>query len=331
MPRATEGWRCCRGCGGEAPGRGVGGGWGGKPGAVGVGMVCDLGMVIGLGTPGTGGLGDVVRVLREWQRDDDLTQLHPGDLGWFWRFGAEQTAAATRTWSRDGEILAVGLLDEPDMLRVGISPEHLRDEELARRIVEDASDPANGVLIDGKVYVDTPMGALVQDLLFKDGWNADEPWIPVRRDLSRPVEDPGVRIDVIGAEEAHERTAVQRASFDGSTFTDARWFAMADGEPYAEARCLVARNELGESVAAATVWSAGEGKPGYIEPMGVHRLHRGRGYGTAIVLGAAKALQEMGASSVYTCTPAFNVGAIATYQSAGLEPQAEMRAQYREA
>src|SRR4051794_40841763 len=115
---------------GEAPGRGVGGGWGGKPGAVGVGMVCDLGMAIGLGAPGTGGLGDVVRVLREWQRDDDLTQLHPGDLGWFWRFGAEQTAAATRTWSRDGEILAVGLLDEPDMLRVGISPEHLRDEEL---------------------------------------------------------------------------------------------------------------------------------------------------------------------------------------------------------
>jgi len=288
-------------------------------------------MAIELGSPGIGELGNVVAALREWQSEEDPTQLHPGDIGWFWRFGAEQTAAATRTWNRGGEILAVGLLDEPDMLRVGIAPHALRDEELAQRLVEDVSDPHTGVLIEGKVYVETPMGALVQDLLFKDGWQADDPWIPVRRDLSTPVEDPGVRIDVIGAEEAHERTAVQRASFDGSTFTDARWHAMADGEPYADARCLVARNEIGESVAAATVWSAGEGRPGYIEPMGVHRLHRGRGYGTAIVLGAARMLQEMGASSVYTCTPAFNVGAVATYQAAGLEPQPELRAQYRDA
>ncbi len=41
--------------------------------------------------------------------------------------------------------------------------------------------------------------------------------------------------------------------------------------PYADARCLVGRNQLGESVAAVTVWSAGEGKPGLLEPMGVHR------------------------------------------------------------
>jgi hypothetical protein len=42
-------------------------------------------------------------------------QLHPGDVGWFWRFGAEATAAAARTWSRDGRILAVGLLDGPTL------------------------------------------------------------------------------------------------------------------------------------------------------------------------------------------------------------------------
>ncbi|HZX09145.1 GNAT family N-acetyltransferase [Kribbella sp.] len=181
------------------------------------------------------------------------------------------------------------------------------------------------------MYVETPMGALVQDLLFKDGWNADAPWVPVRRDLTGPVPDPGARVDVIGAEEAHERTAVQRASFTGSTFTNERWFAMSDGLPYADARCLVLRNGIGESVAAATVWSAGAGRPGYIEPMGVHNLHRGRGYGTAMVLACARALQELGSSSIYTVTPATNVGAIATYQAAGLEPLAEIRAQYREA
>jgi GNAT superfamily N-acetyltransferase len=282
-------------------------------------------MAIALATPGIDGLGAVVRALREWQTDDGPMQLHPGDLGWFWRFGGEQTAAATRTWSRDGEIVAVGLLDEPDLVRVAFAPGALRDEELAQRLVEDVSAPETGVLIEGKVYVDAPNDALVQELLFKEGWEAGEPWVPLQRDLSQPVPDPGVRVDVIGAEEAHERTTVQRASFDGSTFTDARWHAMADGEPYADARCLVARNELGESVAAVTVWSAGEGRPGLLEPMGVHRLHRGRGYGQAITVAAARALQEMGSSSAIVCTPAFNVGAVATYQSAGFDPRPETR------
>ena len=134
-------------------------------------MVCDRGMAIVLGTPGIDGLGEVVRVLREWQYDEGPVQLHPGDLGWFWRFGDEATAAATRTWSRDGEILAVGLLDDPELLRVAIAPEAQRDEELAQRLVEDVSAPEAGVLIEGKVYVEAPMGALVQDLLFKDGWD----------------------------------------------------------------------------------------------------------------------------------------------------------------
>jgi len=80
------------------------------------------------------------------------------------------------------------------------------------------------------------VGALVQDLLFADGWNADEPWTPLRRDVTEPVEDPGVRIEVIGAEQVHVRTAVQRATFDGSTFTDERWHAMAAGLPYADAQ-----------------------------------------------------------------------------------------------
>lgn len=289
-------------------------------------MVCDRGMAIVLSGVGVGELGDVVGVLRGWSREGVPLQLHPGDLGWFWRFGIERTAAATRIWRRDGEIVAVGLLDEPDWLRMAIAPELQRDEELARQIVADVA----GVLVEGKVYVETPMGALVQDLLFKDGWNADAPWVPVRRDLTDPVPDPGARVDVIGAEEAHERTAVQRASFDGSTFTDERWFAMSDGLPYADAQCLVLRNKIGESVAAATVWSAGEGRPGYIEPMGVHSLHRGRGYGTAMVLACARALRDLGSSSVYTVTPGTNVGAIATYQAAGLQPLDEIRAQYRE-
>jgi len=46
-------------------------------------------VAIELKTPGADELDDVVRALRNWQRDDAPMQLHPGDLGWHWRFGAE--------------------------------------------------------------------------------------------------------------------------------------------------------------------------------------------------------------------------------------------------
>ncbi|MDP9843049.1 ribosomal protein S18 acetylase RimI-like enzyme [Streptosporangium lutulentum] len=295
------------------------------------GVVCDGGMTIKTDRPGADGLGDVVRVLGEWQHDGGLVQLHPGDVGWFWRFGAEPTAEATRTWSRAGEVLAVGLLDGADLLRLAFAPQALQDEELARQVVEDVSAPERGVLLEGKAYVEAPMGALVQDLLLRGGWESGEPWTPLRRDLGAPVPDPGVRVEVIGPEQAHEWAAVLRASFDGSTFTDERWHAMAAGAPYADARCLVVRNEQGEAVAAVAVWSAGEGKPGLIEPMGVHRAHRRHGYGKAITVAAARALQELGSSSVDVCTPSSNVGAVATYRSAGLERLPERRDLYRSA
>ena len=284
-----------------------------------------------MGKPAVDGLSEAVGVLREWQYDGAPMQLHPGDLGWFWRFGAEATAAAVRTWSRDGQILAVGLLDGPQLLRLTIAPGAQRDEELAQQLVEDVTKPERGVLIEGKANVEAPMGALVHDLLFEHGWNTDEPWTPLRRDLAEPVEDPGVRIEVIGPERAHVRTAVQRASFDGSTFTDERWRAMAAGLPYVDARCLVAYDDQGNAVAAVTVWSAGPGKPGLLEPMGVHREHRDHGYGKAITVAAAAALQGLGSSSAIVCTPSSNAGAVATYKSAGFQERPEIRDRYRDA
>ncbi len=289
-------------------------------------------MAIVLGKPGVDGLSEAVGVLREWQYDGAPMQLHPGDLGWFWRFGAEATAAAIRTWGREGRILAAGLMDGPKLLRLTIAPDAQRDEELAHQLVEDVTEPERGVLPAGKVSVEAPTGgARVEDLLFEDGWNADEPWTPLRRDLTELVTDPGVRIEVIGPEQAHVRTAVQRASFDRSTFTDERWHAMAAGLPYADARCLVAYDDQGNAVAAVTVWSAGPGKPGLLEPMGVHRKHRGLGYGKAITIAATAALRELGSSSAIVCTESSNVGAVATYESAGFQRLPERRDLYRDA
>ena len=70
-------------------------------------------------------------------------------------------------------------------------------------------------------------------------------------------------------------------------------------------------------MATATVWSAGPGRPGLLEPMGVHRDHRGRGHSRAITVAAARALQELGSSSATVCTPTANTAGVATYLAAG--------------
>jgi ribosomal protein S18 acetylase RimI-like enzyme len=56
-----------------------------------------------------------------------------------------------------------------------------------------------------------------------------------------------------------------------------------------------------------------------LEPLGVHRDHRGHGYGRAITVAAAAALQEMGSSNATVCTPSKNVGGVAAYVSAGFQ------------
>ncbi|HEY6934891.1 MAG TPA: GNAT family N-acetyltransferase, partial [Marmoricola sp.] len=158
-------------------------------------------------------------------------------------------------------------------------------------------------------------------LLVESGWRSGEPWTPLRRDLGDEVEDCGLRVEVVDADDAPdrapERVAVQRAAFPNSTFTLQRWHTMAAASPYRRARCLVGYDANGAAVAAVTAWSAGQGRPGLLEPVGVHRDHRGHGYGKAISLAAAAALREMGASSATVCTRSSNVGAVATYASAG--------------
>jgi ribosomal protein S18 acetylase RimI-like enzyme len=293
---------------------------------------CDHeGVAITLSTSRVGDLADVVRSLREWQHDAAPMQLHPGDLGWFWRHGAEVTAAAVRTWSRSGQILAVGLLDGPELVRLTMAPEARRDEELARQLIADVADPERDVLPSGKASFEVPNGSLVADRLLEDGWSAGESWTPLRRDLKEPVGEPGLRVEVVGPELASDYTVVHRSSFGSPTLTDELWQAMVTGLPYRDARCLLAYDDQGNAVAEVTVWSAGPGRPGLLEPMGVHAEHRRRGYGKAVCLAAAAALRSMGSSSAIVCTPSANAAAVATYVSAGFWPLPERRDRSRNA
>ena len=282
-------------------------------------------MSIELSTPDVGDLGGVVGALRHWQRDAAPIQLHPGDLGWFWQLGATATAAALRTWSRDGRLLAVGLLDSPALLRWTVAPEAEHDEALARRVAADLAAADRGVLPQGASSVEAPPGARLHDLRLEVGWEEGERWTPLKRDLTNVVEEPVVRVEVVGPEQAAASAAVHRSAFSGDRYTDELWHTVTTGLPYRDARSLLAYDEEDHPVAEVTVWSAGNGRPGLLEPMGVHAEHRGRGYGRQISLAAAAALRRLGSSSAMVCTPSANVGAVATYQAAGFRPGPERR------
>ncbi|MFI5808183.1 GNAT family N-acetyltransferase [Streptomyces sp. NPDC051561] len=280
-------------------------------------------MTIVLNEPGVDGLTGAVDALREWQDDRTPLQLHPGDLGWAWALGAEKLAAAVRTWSVNGQIIAVGYLDGPDVLRLTTAPDLRQDEALARQLLADLNDPERGVLPPGQVSLEIPSGALLRETLVRAGWHLDEPWTPLHRDLSDPVKDSGLRIEVVGPQTAGTRTAVHRSAFDSPRFTEEIWHVLAAGPVYADARCLIGYDDQDNAVAAVTVWSAGPGKPGLLEPMGVHAAHRGRGHGPAICVAAAAALREMGASSALVAAESSNAAAVATYKAAGYEPSPE--------
>jgi hypothetical protein len=72
-------------------------------------------------TPAAAELPEISAILAAWQpRGGTVDQLHPGDLGWFGRFGPDHTASAVRRWTRDGTTLAIGLLDETGLPASGI-------------------------------------------------------------------------------------------------------------------------------------------------------------------------------------------------------------------
>ncbi|MCW2866120.1 MAG: Acetyltransferase [Marmoricola sp.] len=295
-------------------------------------VVCHRRVEIELSTPGPADLGRVLRVLGSWQAGGAPVQLHPGDLGWFGRHGAEATAAALRTWNRDGDVQAIGFLDGPGLVRLTTAPGSRDDAGLADRIRADLDDPGSGVLDAGAAAVETPTGSALAAVLLEWGWSVGESWTPLVRALHEAVEPvPGVEVHEVGPEEVADAVAVHRSAFASTAFTPERWRTLTGGPAYADARGLLALDELGRPVAWVVVWSAGPGRPGLLEPMGVHAEHRGRGHGRAVCLAAASALQQLGSSHAMVCTPTANVAAVATYGSAGYRRLPERRDRARPA
>jgi GNAT superfamily N-acetyltransferase len=270
-----------------------------------------------LSTPSPDRLGALVEELASWQQEGLPVQLHSGDLGWHWRFGTAALAEALRVWTVDDTTVAIGFVDDDAVIRMAVAPVADHDEELAEELVRDLEDPARAVRGAARVTVEARFGTAFRSRLRRRGWAEVDPWTPLVRDLADPVEAVDLRVEVVGPDHVEDRVAVQLASFDRSTFTVEKWHAMAQAPAYARARCLVGYDAHAHPVAAVTVWSAGPGRPGLLEPMGVHRDHRGHGHGTAICLAAARALRDLGASSATVATPGSNTAGVATYARAG--------------
>lgn len=289
-------------------------------------------MAIKMSIPNVQDLDHATEVLSSWQFDRGPLHLHPGDLGWHSLKGAAKTASSLRVWSRDGKILALGLLDGPDgLLRMALDPGLRDDDELARQLADDVSDPQRGVLDGDNAVVEARGARRLLPLLLRQGWQLDEPWTPLSRTLSasahvdeQRIEQAGLRIETIGPDDVDLWVAVHWSAFKGTPFGEEErrdfrkgWLKMALGPLYHRARSLAAFDRHDNAVAVTTVWSAGPGRPGLVEPMGVHRNHRGHGYGVAISVAAASALHRMGASSAIVCTESSNAGAVSSYLAAG--------------
>ncbi len=248
----------------------------------------------------------VLDSLAGWQRDDAPIQLHPGDVGWAWVAGADAVLQSLRAWWEHDRPVAIGLQDGP-ALRLTVAPDRWRDEALADRIVAD---------LPAVEAVEAPDGTRVRELLHDRGWTTGESWTPLQLHLTDPVPSTALDVQVVSAPDLDDFLAVHQAAWDSSRFDRTRWQQMAGGPLFDRARCLLGRSD-GVPVAGITVWSAGTGRPGLIEPLGVHPDHRRLGHGREITLAGASQLRELGASSVLVCTQTALTSAVATYVSAG--------------
>ena len=270
-----------------------------------------------LSSPRSAELESVLAALRSWQSDAHPVPLHPGDLGWHHLRGAEATAAALRLWSRGERPVAVGMLDGPQLVRLALAPDLVGDEGLAAAVGEDIADPERGVLPAGRAAVEARSApALCRELLAR-GWAEGDPWVPLRRGLAEPVEETSLSITQVADADLAEYAAVHRAAFGSSGVAEERLRTMLAGPAHRDAVSLLGRDGSGIAVAVLTAWSAGPGRPGLIEPLGVSPEHRGHGHGRSMCLAAAAWLRRAGASSAGVCTPRSLSAAVATYRSAG--------------
>ena len=244
--------------------------------------------------------------------------LQSGDIGWALRLDDESIDDTMQVVSDGSETVAVLFRDGP-VARTAFRPDRQHDLPVALVLLELTEKLAAA----GEAFAEAPPGSTYRSLLSAAGWVVDtDPWVILYRPLTAA---DGEYVDelatiVTSDRDVADRVEVQRAAFERSTFTVARWHQMAAGPTYDSKLDWLRRTHDGEPAAGATGWSAGPGKCGMLEPVGTHPDHRGAGHGLAVSRAAIAALARAGASGVTVHTPADNAAAVATYRACGLRP-----------
>lgn len=208
-------------------------------------------MHLDLRTPDAAELSAALESLASWQRDDLPVQVHPGDLGWNWQFGAQATSDAARLWTGPHGPVALCLVDA-GVLRLAMDPAVADDEQVAQQLADDLDDPRSGVLPELDASAEVRLGGALRRGLRERGWVEDMAWTPLTMPLSTltpsasqtgdaqparglrvTVTDPSRLADIdlwIGA---------HRAAWPRSTFDRPRWQHLSSGPVFDLARCLV--------------------------------------------------------------------------------------------
>ncbi len=273
-------------------------------------------------------LGDLVAAMAHWpDADAPVTGLHPGDLGWHLRLADDAVEGAFHGWWYGDDLLAVALLEGP-VGRYAVAPGRREDPALARLLAASCA-----ALPGDEVYADVPRDTALAATLAAAGWTPDpDPWVALfaRFDTWTPPVDTS-RARIVTAEQSVEdRVAVQRAGFEGSTFTVGAWQRMAAGPGYRPDLDLVVYADDGRPAAIATAWSVGPGATAILEPVATHGDLRAQGWGLLAVTAVVERMRALGASGVSVSTPQANAGAVALYRSAGLLPATELRSFVRQ-
>ena len=265
---------------------------------------------------GRADVGPLVAAMGRWDRDGvSVSGLSAGDVGWHLREPDQALDGTVHGWWQDDLLVAAALLEQGWSARPRLAPSHVRSFDVAELVRESVES-----MTGEQVWCDADHGSALRQVLLRHGWEPDpDVWVALHRDL--PGRAPAYRVPGgvtvhRGADDVEGRVSAQRNGFEGSTFEVASWRRMAAGPGFRPELDLVLR-AYGVPAAGATAWLAPEGGTAVLEPVAVHRDHRGRGLGRAVVEVAVAACRDSGARGVSVCTPASNTAAVAAYGSAG--------------
>ena len=163
-----------------------------------------------------------------------------------------------RVWTAGDTTVAIGFVDEASLIRMALAPPADHDEDLAQALVGDLEDPTQARLHGSRSSSKPASGRHSARCSRSHGWVDSDPWTPLVRDLSDPVEGTDLRVEVVGDDRVEQdRWRCRVGVFERSTFTAGRWRRCRSRRHTEGWRCLRVVRRTGQRCCCGHVWAAG--------------------------------------------------------------------------